>query len=107
MREPGTLYQELPNNMFSNIYNLKVLNKTFEDIDFELRLESPEGEIVSLGNVDIIPSQNSAEGRFLVKLPVSELTGLQTELTFGVYSNGEKLETITSGFLGPASNDNN
>ncbi|MCP9290598.1 cytochrome c oxidase accessory protein CcoG [Gracilimonas sediminicola] len=107
LREPGTLYQELPNNMYSNIYNLKVLNKTFEDLDFELRLESPEGEIVSLGNVDIIPSQNSAEGRFLVKLPESELSGSQTELTFGVYSNGEKLETITSGFLGPASNSNN
>ena len=102
LREPGTLYQELPNDMYSNIYNLKVLNKTFEDIDFELRLEAPEGEIVPLGNVDQVSSQNSAEGRFLVKLNKNQLAGLQTDLTFGVYSNGKKIETVTSGFLGPA-----
>ncbi len=107
LREPGTLYQELPNDMYSNIYNLKVLNKTFEELDFELRLESPEGEIVSLGAVESVPSQNSAEGRFLVKLSEDEIKGLQTELTFGVYSNGKKLETVTSGFLGPANNSNN
>jgi cytochrome c oxidase accessory protein FixG len=106
-REPGTLYQELPNNMYSNIYNLKVLNKSFEDLDFELRLENPEGEIVSLGSIETIPSQNSAEGRFLVKLSQKALTGLQTKLTFGVYSKGKKLETITSGFLGPNSKSNN
>lgn len=106
LREPGTLYQELPNDMYSNIYNLKVLNKTFEELDFELRLESPKGEIVSLGAVESVPSQNSAEGRFLVKLSEDEITGLQTELTFGVYSNGKKLETVTSGFLGPANNNN-
>jgi len=106
-REPGTLYQELPGNMYSNIYNLKVLNKTFEEIDFELRLESPEGEMISLGSIESVPSQNSAEGRFLVKLPQDQLTGLQTEVKFSVYSGGEKLETVSSGFLGPANIKNN
>ena len=106
-REPGTLYQELPDNMYSNIYNLKVLNKTFEELDFELRLENPQGEMISLGSIESVPSQNSAEGRFLVKLPKDELTGLQTEVTFSVYSDGEKLETVKSGFLGPANIKNN
>lgn len=106
-REPGTLYQELPDNMYSNIYELRVLNKTFDEIDFELRLENPEGEIVSLGAVKNVPAQNSAEGRLLVKLSEQQLTGSQTELTFGVYANGEKIETVTSGFLGPANLNNN
>lgn len=105
LREPGTLYQELPNNMYSNIYNLRVLNKTFDQIDYEIRLEHPVGEIVSLGGVENVPPQNSAEGRLLVKLSEQELTGSQTELTFGVYSNGERIETVTSGFLGPSNNN--
>jgi hypothetical protein len=93
--------------MYSNIYNLKVLNKTFEELDFELRLDSPEGEMISLGSIESVSSQNSAEGRFLVKLPANQLTGLQTEVSFSVYSNGKKLETVTSGFLGPANINNN
>lgn len=102
LREPGTLYQELPDNMYSNIYNLRVLNKTFDEIEYELRLENPAGEIISLGAVENVPPQNSAEGRLLVKLSEQDLTGPQTELTFGVYSNGERIETVTSGFLGPS-----
>lgn len=102
LREPGTLYQELPNNTYSNIYNVKVLNKTFEDLDIEIRLENPGGEIVSLGMVEQVTSQNSAEGRFLVKLSEEELTGMQTDLQFGIYSNGEKIETVETGFLGPS-----
>jgi len=102
LREPGTLYQSLPNNIYSNIYNLTILNKSFEDLQISLELESPKGEILSLGSIDVVPSQNSAEGRFLVKLPEDQLDGLRTELIFGVYANGEKIENITSGFLGPA-----
>ena len=106
LREPGTLYQELPGDRYSNIYNVKILNKTFEDIPVDIRLLSPEGDIVSLGTVDMVGSQNSAEGRFMVQLDEAQLTGSQTELTFEVYSGDEKLETVTSGFLGPANISN-
>jgi len=101
LREPGTLYQELSNDRYSNIYNVKILNKTFKEMPVEIRLESPEGEIVSLGTVDSIQPQNSAQGRFMVQLPRGSLSGSQTEITFGIYSGDEKIETVTSGFLGP------
>ncbi|MEP0007483.1 MAG: cytochrome c oxidase accessory protein CcoG [Balneola sp.] len=102
LRQPGTLYQELPNDIYSNIYEIKVINKTFDTQDYELRLIAPAGEMVSLGNIDSIEPQNLAEGRFLIKLNKNQLTGLQTTLTFGVYSGNEQIETVTSGFIGPA-----
>lgn len=102
LRQPGTLYQELPNNMYSNIYQVKVINKTFDTREFELRLLEPAGEMVSLGTVSTVEPQNLSEGRFLIKLNNDQLTGLQTTLTFGVYSGNEQIETLTSGFIGPA-----
>lgn len=105
LREPGTLYQELPDNRYSNIYNVRMLNKTFRDMPVEIRLEQPAGEFVALGNITSIEPQNSADGRFMVQLADSVLTGSQTELTFGIYSGDEKLETVTSGFLGPATSN--
>ena len=73
-------------------------------MDYEIKLESPQGNVVSLGNVSKVPSQGIAKGRFMVQLPKNQLSGLQTPLVFGVYVNGKKLETVKSGFLGPSTN---
>ncbi len=101
LRQPGTMYQTLPDNQYSNIYELKVINKTFEPITYEVRLQAPNGELTPLGDISNVPPQGSTEGRILVKLPAESLTGSQTELTFEVYANGTLVETITSGFIGP------
>ncbi|MBO6537689.1 MAG: cytochrome c oxidase accessory protein CcoG [Balneolaceae bacterium] len=102
LREPGTLYQELSDNRFSNIYGIKVINKTFEEIEYEVRLEEPAGELVSLGSINQIAGQSLAEGRFMIQLNGDQLTGLQTPLTFGIYANGERIETVETAFLGPS-----
>ncbi len=101
LRERGTLYQELPNNIYSNIYSIKVINKTFDEIDYELELVSPKGEIVSLGLMNTVKGQSLVEGRFMVQLSQEQLDGLQTELIFAVLLNGEKIENVKTGFLGP------
>lgn len=102
LRERGTLFQELPNNRYSNFYEIKTINKTFEDMQIDLRLESPQGKIVPLGKIEKVPAQATTEGRFMVQLPNSSLTGSKTELTFSIWHDGNKLETVTSGFIGPS-----
>ena len=102
LRQRGTLYQELPNDVYSNIYEIKVINKTFNDVDYEIRLLAPEGEFVSLGAINSVAPQQLSEGRFLIKLKKENLSGLQTELTFGVYSGDELIETVNTGFIGPS-----
>ncbi|MFH5830922.1 cytochrome c oxidase accessory protein CcoG [Halalkalibaculum sp. DA3122] len=106
LRQPGTLYQELPNNRYSNIYEIRAINKTFEEIDYEVRLRQPEGELSELGDISAIPAQGSAQGRLLVTLDGNQLNAASTELVFDVYANGEKVETVTSGFIGPGSEGN-
>lgn len=101
LRERGTLFQELPDNRYSNIYSIKVINKTFDEVDYDLELISPRGEIVSLGLMNSVQGQSLVEGRFMVQLSKDELEGLQTELIFAVLLNGEQIETVKTGFLGP------
>lgn len=103
LRQPGTLYQTLPGNRYSNVYEIKAINKTFEELDFEIRLLRPGGEITPLGSFETLPAQGSAKGRILVKLPGDQLTGSKTELELGVFAGGKQLETITSQFIGPES----
>lgn len=106
-RQPGTLFQTLPENRYSNIYQIKAINKTFETINYEVTLQSPEGELNPLGDFSEVPSQGSVNGRFLIVLPKDQLAGSQTELTFNVYADGELVETVTSGFIGPEPQNDN
>lgn len=101
LRQPGTLYQTLPGNRYSNIYEIKVINKTFEPIRYDLRLDHPAGELIPLGDFGKLPPQGLTEGRFLVRLSEAQLNSSKTEVSFRVYANGKQVETITSGFIGP------
>lgn len=101
LREPGMLYNELPGDRFSNFYNARFFNKTFNEMDVELQLLSPEGEIQFLGEMELIPGQQQIEKRVMVFLPANQLTGTQTPVVFGVYQNGELIQTVRSQFVGP------
>ena len=101
-RERGTLFQTLPDDVYSNIYQLQVINKTFDEKTFEIKLIQPEGELVPLGAFELVEPQEVTKGRFLVKLTKDQLSGLQTDLVFDVFADGKRIQTINSGFLGPA-----
>lgn len=106
LREPGRLYNELPGDRISNFYNVRFFNKTFGMAEVDLQLISPAGEIQWLGDQEPIPGQQQVEKRFMVFLEKSNLTGTQTQLHFGVYKNGELIQTISSSFLGPGGTNN-
>lgn len=103
LRQSGTLYQELPDNWYSNIYTVKVLNKTLVDKPVQIKLLEPVGgELQNLGTPDILPGFDYIEGRLLVKLPRSAMEGTKTDIKFGIFDeNGDIIETTTSGFIGP------
>ena len=101
LRQPGTLFNELPGDRISNLYNVRFFNKTFNEMNVELRLLSPNGEIQHLGDLEPIPGQQQIEKKLMVFLQKSDLTGSQTPVSFGVYIDGELIQTVNSGFLGP------
>ena len=49
LRTPGLLYQEQPDNKISNIYDLNIINKTFNPAPIQLKLKD-NGELKLLGN---------------------------------------------------------
>ena len=41
LKIPGTLYQRTDDGAITNLYNVEFVNKTFEDIALEVRVDSP------------------------------------------------------------------
>jgi cytochrome c oxidase accessory protein FixG len=102
MRTAGMTYTTLPDGRISNLYNLKLANKTHEDIPFTLKLENINGEIEYVGSSDmIVKKEDYSHLQFFIKLNKGEIKSWKTELQIGMYANGEKIKTIMAKFIGP------
>jgi len=101
LRAPGSLFQQMPDGHFSNLYTVKVINKTSRDMPVELRLESPAGDLRVMGQNLVVPSQRLAEGSVLIELDPAAMKSGTTSLVVGVYSGGQKLQTLKTAFIGP------
>ncbi len=101
LRTAGLLYQEQPNNMVSNLYDLNIVNKTFDKIPINLKLEGLEGELKLVGNDLVIEPQGNIDAKFLILLPKNELTKMSTPINLGVYSGDKLIERVTTSFLAP------
>ena len=101
LRTPGMFYQDRPDGRVSNVYDVKVLNKTFLKVPVTFMLEGMEGQIDVMGGDLAAEPQGIAESKLLILLQRGQLAGLSTPLTIGVYADGKKLHTIHTSFLGP------
>ena len=101
LRTPGMFYQDRPDGRVSNVYDVKVLNKTFAKVPVVFRLEGMDGTIEVMGGDMAAEPQGIAESKLLILLQPVQLTGLSTPVNVGVYAGGKKLQTVHTSFLGP------
>ncbi len=102
LRSPGMLYQEQPDGRISNLYNIKLVNKTNNDIPLELRLISSNGELKLIGNLSIVKAQTVGESVFFILLNKNELHSSETIMELGIFSEGVLIEKIKTTFISPS-----
>ena len=105
LRLPGQLYQHKENNIISNVYTYKVINKTSKNIkDISYKILSHKGkiELVSHSNF-MVPKRGLAEGTLFIEINSSALKGDKDKLEIGVFSGDKLIETTNTNFLGPRS----
>jgi cytochrome c oxidase accessory protein FixG len=101
LRMPGLLYQEQDNNNISNVYNIKIVNKTHEEMELNIKLLSHQGIIQLAGEKIIVKDQDLYESTMLLLIPRDEIPGDKNEIEFGIYRNNELIETVSTTFIGP------
>lgn len=104
-RAQGQLYQERDSLHYSNLYNVKLLNKTNKEFEVEFRLEDSNGviEMVTHDNL-LVPAEDYTQSSFFIVLDSEEMKARKMELKVGVYSEGKKIETVKTAFFGPVLN---
>ena len=102
LRAPGALFQKTVDGKISNLYTIKIINKTSHDIPIRMKLENIDGVVrVMSGHEMIAPRENLTETSVLVEIPPAILKQPNTSLKIGVYSKGKRLETVNTVFVGP------
>ncbi|MCL6274779.1 cytochrome c oxidase accessory protein CcoG [Muricauda sp. 2012CJ35-5] len=105
LRLPGQLYERKENNVISNVYTYKLVNKTttdVEDVSFKLLSHKGSIKLVSYDSFTV-PAEELAEGTLFIEINASALTGDKDKLKIGVYCGEKLIETTVTQFLAPRS----
>jgi cytochrome c oxidase accessory protein FixG len=102
LKVPGTLYQREP-GLITNLYNVEFVNKTFNEINLEIKVESPvHAQVFKVdGKAIVVPAEGLIKSVYFIKIPDAEVKNARTVVILGVYSQGKKLETVKAKFIGP------
>ncbi len=102
LRAPGALFQQLPDGDLVNLYTLQLVNKTSQPIPVQLGLDGVPGKITIMGNPKpVVPGEQLVETSVLIELAPDLLRNGPKKLDVGVFSQGRRLQTIHTKFLGP------
>ncbi|MBN8836738.1 MAG: cytochrome c oxidase accessory protein CcoG [Sphingobacteriia bacterium] len=105
IRTPGILYQEIGKDSISNLYNIKVVNKTTENIPLKIKGVDGFVTIKTIGKDDFIDVKKEGQGAgsFFVIVPKNKIKTRKTELKLELYAGDKKVAATTTSFLGPVS----
>ncbi|MFH1121670.1 MAG: cytochrome c oxidase accessory protein CcoG, partial [Bacteroidota bacterium] len=106
LRMPGTIYQEYDSLHYSNIYTIRLINKTRKDLPVELLIDEKAGEIKMMGGPLLVRKGQVGEANFLLVVKKSEVRSSLTGVEFKVMSNGSEMDEIEATFVGPNDLDN-
>jgi len=103
LKVPGTLYTKTEDGQITNLYSIEFVNKTFEDISLEVKIESPQqATFMKIGDPAIlVPKEGILKRMIMVKLPEEAITSMKTVIELGIYENEKKVETVKAKFVGP------
>jgi cytochrome c oxidase accessory protein FixG len=102
LRTPGMLYQDQGDNKISNLYNIKIINKTNNAMPIRLELLDENGSIKMVGNEELqVSEQGVVESALFLIYDRSNIEQMKTPVTIGVYSGDELIEKVDTYFLGP------
>ena len=101
LRTPGQIFQTQTDGRISNLFNIKLANKTRENIPITLKLENIKGEIDIVGNDLTVQAESYFQSPFFVKVEKNQISKRKTKLLIGVYEGNKKIETAETTFIGP------
>jgi polyferredoxin len=101
LRTPGILYQEIVDNHITNMYNIKVINKSYEKREISLRLVSPTDGVLSMVSKLYLDADDLNESVFFIDIPKSSILNTRVPVIIEVLSGNTPIEIYETAFVAP------
>ncbi|WP_298390721.1 cytochrome c oxidase accessory protein CcoG [Hydrotalea sp.] len=102
IRTPGILYQERGTDSISNLYNIKVVNKTTKNVQLRLQLHDITGKIDIIGKPYVlVPKEGQGSGEFFITLPKNVIKERSSHIKIDLMADDKKIAALKTNFLGP------
>lgn len=98
----GIPYHRMGNGIYSNIYDINIINKSNEEYDISFHVIEGEAEVVLIGSNNKLDKQAKFQASIMVKMHYDNINKLKTPIVVGVYSNGKLIDQEKVYFVGPA-----
>jgi cytochrome c oxidase accessory protein FixG len=105
LRSPGTMYSILADGHINNLYSVKIINKTFNEMPLEFRLKDIDGKLTLVGSNMVIKADGIGQTALIVEFAPEVVKPGKNSFTIEVLHNGEVIETIDTGFVAPEVNN--
>lgn len=102
IRTRGTLFYEDERGI-SNIYTVKIVNKSKDSLPITMKLEDIEGDASFVGDRFVLAPNAVSQSNAVIVIPKNKLTQRKTKVKIGLYNGEKKLQTIDVNFVGPIS----
>lgn len=101
LRERGTSYEEVEKDLFSNIFNIHLINKTAISTKIDLKIDQSNATLEIIGgDITLAPSEQLAR-KIVIKMKLADISGTKTRFNIDIYANKEFVETVNLSFSGP------
>jgi cytochrome c oxidase accessory protein FixG len=101
VRTRNTLFTTETNGDISNLFNVKLINKTSDSLHFEYRIEGVHATFNWIGHKRVLAPGELINGELIISIPAQELTQQRNNLVLNFYANNEKLGSEKLVFIGP------
>lgn len=101
VRTRNTLFTVEPNGEIGNLYNIKLINKTSDEMNIEFKIEGKNARFDWIGHQNKLQPGEMKNGELFVYVPVEELPSQRNDVKLEIYSNGELKATENLVLLAP------
>lgn len=102
LRSPGSNFvKDASSGIVTNVYNLELVNKTFNPMHYKLVSENKDIEMVFVDHTGTVPGGEVVKKVFLMKLPQDKIIRNNTKVKLDLFVNNKLLKTFETSFLGP------
>ena len=101
VRTRNTLFTVESDGKIGNLYNIKLINKTSDEMNIEFKIEGKNASFDWIGHQTKLQPGEMKNGELFVYVPVEELPSQRNDVKLEIYSNGELKATENLVLLAP------